>query len=167
MYLFTHAFDGSSPVCSGINGYPIPIYQLGFNEVLNEKIYGWKSSYTEYDKIWLGSDELEVPIYKQLATPNSKLSITGRNICKLIEKKTELPTYYYLMRYWGRSKKESKRSCPSCGNKWHKSGITKSKGISWFDFQCHKCRLVSHVASNIEGNNNSVIGEYVLVQRET
>ncbi len=160
LYFFTNAFDDSSPVCAGKSGMAIPLYELPLNQRQKQRLWAWQCSYIEYDKVWLGVDSLEIPMYKQLATHKSELAIEGIKLCRMLENKTGLPTYYYLMRYWGRQKGEKDRLCPSCGNKWRIKKKPRAKGIEKFDFKCNGCRLISHIAANLEGDINASIGEY-------
>jgi predicted nucleic acid-binding Zn ribbon protein len=161
LYLFTHIYDWESPLCRGDNGKPIPLYRLSNTHKDREAVYSWQHTYHQYDGIWLGSGELEIPAYKQLADPSSELSQQGRQICISIEKTTGVATYYFLMRYWGRRSGEDKRACPSCGRAWRSNHPIDHPGGWWqFAFQCHSCRLVSHVADSDEDERHAVIGEY-------
>jgi len=80
-----------------------------------QKALSWQRS----GRDWLLSGALEIPAYKKLADPTSELSVNGRELCARIEKATQKPTYYFLMRYWGRNDGEATRSRPLCGAKWH------------------------------------------------
>src|SRR5438445_471788 len=80
--------------------------------------YYWQSYYVEHDNIWLGSGTLEIGAYRELADPNSGLSEHGRSLCREIEAATKVPTFYYLLRFWGRAKGEDQRRCPGCGGEW-------------------------------------------------
>ncbi len=55
------------------------------------------------------SGAVEIPAYRQLADPNSLLSEDGRRLCREVESRTGIPTFYYLLRYWGRSKDDDER----------------------------------------------------------
>ena len=98
-------------------------------------------------------------MYKQLANPNSELSEQGRNICFTIEKTTQIPTYYYLIRYWGR-KNEADRKCPGCGGKWFIPSDINEPKFHQFEFMCSKCKLVSHIPSSCDNERYARIGEY-------
>jgi predicted nucleic acid-binding Zn ribbon protein len=50
-YLFTHAFDNTSPLCSGETGKPIPLYLLPISDL--DRAYFWAYSYRYHDRIWL------------------------------------------------------------------------------------------------------------------
>ena len=160
LYLFTHAFDDESPLCRGDNGRPVPVYRLKYASCERSEIYRWQCTYRELDSIWLDSGKLEIPAYKLLAEPDGELALAGREICARIEKTTGIPTYYYLMRYWGRKKNEEKRKCPGCGRSWHKYNMIEQEyEIPDFFFQCDRCRLVSSIASNFEDERHAVIGD--------
>jgi len=162
MYLFTRMNDWESPICRGDNGNPVPLYLLPGEHEDREKIYFWQRKYRDYDSIWMGCGELEIPVYKQLAAPGSELGLTGREICAYIEKATGVPTYYYLMRHWGRRKGEDQRACPACGQKWAQAYKAKMNDSPFhaFDFMCEPCRLVSHVSSACDDERHAVIGEW-------
>ncbi len=51
LYLFTHAFDFTSPVTLGSNGKSLPIYFLPLSDAERESAYFWASSYIEHDNI--------------------------------------------------------------------------------------------------------------------
>jgi predicted nucleic acid-binding Zn ribbon protein len=77
--------------------------------------------------------------YNQMAELKSDLTKLGREICAVLEKKTDVPVYYYLHRYYGVSAKaESKRRCPDCKGEW-----LLKEPIGIYDFCCKKCRLFS------------------------
>jgi predicted nucleic acid-binding Zn ribbon protein len=159
-YLFTHAFDDASPVCCGDSGEPIPVYLLPIPDQDRRDIYSWAGSYKHLDNIWLHSGALEIPAYKQLADPESELSVTGRELCARIEKATEKPTFYYLMRYWGRNDGEATRPCPLCGGEWRISDQNADTApFHKFPFKCDGCRLVSRIAVSFEDERHARIGE--------
>lgn len=161
LYLYTHMFDVYSPICAGSNGRPIPPYLLPLSALQTESIYSWAGSYRCHDDLQISCGALEIPGYKEVATPGSELSKAGRAICREIEEATSMPTYYYLMRYWGRREGEENRVCPSCGGFWKsKTESEQGPGIDWFDFRCDDCRLVSHLASSFEDERHARIGEY-------
>ncbi len=162
LYLYTNLNEWVSPICRGDTGEQIPVYLLPGEHEDREKINFWQRSYQSHDSIWMGCGELEIATYKQLATPFSGLAEDGREICAYIEKITGIPTYYYLMRYWGRRTNEERRKCPGCGNKWHiesKSELDPPPFFE-FDFMCEKCRLVSHISSSDDDERHAVIGEW-------
>ena len=161
LYLFTHAFDNVSPVCCGDTGFSIPLYLLPVTQKTREELYFWAGSYKAHDKIWLDSGALEIPAYKQLADPESNLSVTGRGLCAEIERLTKTPTFYYVHRYWGRNDGEAIRPCPICGSKWHSSESPEERQAFYkFHFRCEHCRLVSHCADSTDDERHARIGEF-------
>ena len=161
LYLFTHAFDVASAVCSGKDRSPVALHLLPLGDVGRQEICNWQTSYRQHDAIWLECGELEIPAYRQLADPQSELSSGGRELCETVEQSTGLPTYYYLMRHWGRKKGEERRKCPLCGKSWqNKTAGRTARELHWFDFRCLRCRLVSDVASTNEDERHATIGEY-------
>jgi predicted nucleic acid-binding Zn ribbon protein len=160
LYLYTHLFDRGSPVYANGLDYAIPAYLLPLKETQREYLVHWAISYRNHDRIWIGSGALEVQAYKQLADPASELSKEGREHCAEIEAITNKPTYYYLLRYHGRQRREDQRRCPLCGKPWAVTkGIGKSSRFDRFDFQCDRCRLISHQASDCN-ERLAHIGEY-------
>lgn len=161
LYLFTHAFDWASPVCRGDGKKPVPVFSLPLAEPQKSDLYSWQNAYSDHDKIWIGSGKLEVPAYRQLADPRSDLAASGRDLCREIETATGVPTYYYLMRYWSRSKGEDHRPCPGCGKEWMAVRKEDSSARFWlFDFKCDPCRLVSHLGDTPDGGRRARIGEF-------
>jgi predicted nucleic acid-binding Zn ribbon protein len=161
LYLFTHAFGDTSPVCCGDSDEPIPVYLLPIPDQDRQDLYSWSGSYKDLDNVWLVSGALEIPAYKQLADPTSELSVTGRELCARIEKATQKPTFYYLTRYWGRNDGEATRPCPLCGGEWRLSDqIEEIAPFHKFSFKCDSCRLVSHIAVSTEDERHARIGEY-------
>jgi len=130
LYLFTHAFDWISPVCRGDGEAPIPVCLLPVSFEQKEQLYFWQRSYYHHDNIWLGSGALEVGAYRQLAVPDSELAQHGRDLCREIETATGVPTFYYLMRFWGRPKGENERPCPRCGSDWKIANRRRSRDDS-------------------------------------
>lgn len=161
LYLFTHAFNWASPVCRGDTGEPVPMHTLPISFVQKEDLYRWQRSYCEHDRIWLGSGALEIAAYRQLVEPESDLSRSGRDLSRDIEAATGVPTFYYLMRYWGRRKGDEERRCPGCGATWRVSGeIVKPARFFEFGFRCKSCRLVSNLADCPDGCRHARIGEF-------
>ncbi len=161
LYLYSHALVSTSPICLGSSGEPLPIYFLPLKPSVRERAYFWSSAYTYHEGVWLGSGELELPAYKQRVEPGSGLSREGRDICKLVEEQTGIPTYYYLDRFWGREKGESKRLCPGCGKTWRiRKNISAPETFSNFRFLCKPCRLVSNDAVDCSDEERAVLGEY-------
>lgn len=162
LYMSTDAFDDSSPVRMGSTGTRLPVFFLPLTELERERVYFWMSAYRAHDRIWLYSGSLESPAYKELASPDSALSQEGRELCRTIESYTDIPTYYYLDRFWGRRQGEEQRCCPGCGNPWARApgSPLSHHEFSNFAFQCCTCRLVSHIGPSTEDERHARIGEY-------
>jgi predicted nucleic acid-binding Zn ribbon protein len=159
LYLFTHAFKESSPVCRADDGAAVPLYLLPIEQVDREGLFWWMRMYRHLDQVWLDSGHLEVPAYRQLADPKSDFSMRGRKLAKTVETATGLPTYYYLLRYWGRRAGEARRRCPGCGGKWAVTATT-DKGLNKHELRCEPCRLISRVADDWSEPSRAVIGEW-------
>lgn len=161
LYLFTTAFGVDSPVCRGDGERPVPVFKLPMAFETKEEMYGWQGSYSSHDHVWLRSGALEIGAYRQLAEIDSELSQTGRDLCQEIEASIGVPTYYYLMRYWGRARGEENRVCPGCGGAWSmEPPAASSRQFHHFDFKCDPCRLVSHVGCSVDGGRHFRIGEF-------
>jgi hypothetical protein len=149
LFLHTDMFKSGSPVGSPEFWRVVPVYRLPISHQQRDYLLRWTRTYRDHDCIWVGSGKLEVPTYREMADPRSELSREGREHCRIIEESTGIPTYYYLFRYHGRSKKEKQRRCPLCRGTWQ---VTSPKGVkkfSRFEFRCKPCRLVSNIASSI------------------
>ena len=168
LYLFTHAFDDGPVFCRGDNGKPVPSYHFPIPYRERESIYFWQANYRHHDHVWLGCGTLEIPAYRELADPTSELSQHGRDLCRQVEEATGIPTFYFLMRYWGRRKNEASRECPGCGRSWRTSNAAEKSAELWqFAFQCHKCRLVSHLCVSSEHERHAAIGEFKSARAKT
>jgi len=161
LYLFTYFNDWESPLCRGDNDKRIPLYKIPGSHEDREAVHFWQRSYRDLDSIWLGCGRLEIPTYRELAEVDSELSQQGRDSCMKIEAATGVPTYYFLMRYWGRQKGEANRLCPGCGRPWRtKIPRSPKKQFCEFTFQCTRCRLVSHLPDSVNEPRNANIGEW-------
>jgi predicted nucleic acid-binding Zn ribbon protein len=162
LYLYTHLFDSGSPIRVGGFDYSIPLYLLPLKETQREYLVRWARSYRNHDAMWIDSGSLEMQAYKQLADPNSDLSKEGREHCVEIEAITRKPTYYYLIRFYGRRQGEDGRRCPLCGRRWAiRNTLGQTRRFDHFAFKCDRCRLVSNRACDNNDNKRLArIGEY-------
>ena len=138
--LYTDYAESDSPVVCGDCGKTVPLYKLPhlFNENEHHGVLGWKEAYSEIDGLWLYclSDRFT---YRQLNKLDSQLSKIGLDICKELEKATNIPTYYYLFHSNGLSGKiKTPAVCPSCGANWKLTGEK-----TFIGYKCDKCRLVA------------------------
>ena len=153
LYFVVECLDWRPPLARGDNGMIIPLYRVPITDEERDLLCGWVWRYKSFDGVWIGCGELEMQAYRVLADPESECSKWGREHCQAIEKATGVPTYYYLMRYFGREyAEEKKRRCPCCGKSWlvkYPVEEVQEKPFWKFDFQCKKCRLVSHFATDV------------------
>ncbi|WP_371824040.1 DUF2310 family Zn-ribbon-containing protein [Hahella sp. HN01] len=143
------------------DGKGVPLYHLPVSDEVRENIYRWNLSYQAHDQLWIDSGSLEIPAYKEMTDVNSELSEMGREYCRLIELATDLPTYYFLYRYWGRGQDEAHRKCPGCGGRWRTSEPLDGRREYWlFPFKCDPCRLVSGAGVEMDDDDLALIGEW-------
>ncbi|HNC44958.1 MAG TPA: DUF2310 family Zn-ribbon-containing protein [Acidobacteriota bacterium] len=160
LFLFTTAFDEGSPVCCGDTGERLPAYLIPIDDDEREHLFFWSREYNHLDNIWLRSGELEIPAYQQLASPASGLAQDGRRLAEKVEAALGIPTYYFLMRYYGREEGETQRTCPGCNGQWLIEENLHSKPFWKFPFRCEKCRLVSRLADTVDEDDFAYIGEF-------
>lgn len=141
--LETNFYTLESPITCGICRCPIPFYRLDLTEdnLLGVKI--WNETYSRCDGLFIGSGVGEYWGYRQISSFSSALSQEAYKLCRDIEKTTHNPTYYFLSKYYGRSKnEEKKRRCPKCRGKW----LLKTPWHGYYHFKCDRCRLLSNIA---------------------
>ena len=160
LFLFTTAFDDGSPICCGDTGEPLPAYLIPIDDNERDDLFFWSREYNRLDHIWLGSGDLEIPAYQQLASPASGLAQDGRRLAEKVEAALGIPTYYFLMRYYGREEGETQRTCPGCNGQWLIEENLHSKPFWKFPFRCEKCRLVSRLADTVDEDDFAYIGEF-------
>ena len=134
---------------------PIPLYEVparpdglynGNVHDLHDYLRSWKSDYASCDSLQMNCTNGERFALRQMGDANSSLSRQGRAIAGYIEEALELPTFYYLHHYRGRSlQSERARLCPVCGGEWRLN----EKRHDLFDFKCDACRLLSNIALSI------------------
>ncbi|MBW8687282.1 DUF2310 family Zn-ribbon-containing protein [Chitinophaga rhizophila] len=132
-------WGGSSPVRSGDNFAPIPLYALPYTYTRHrsyEDINSWSKDYEGIDGLWFRGSMGERPFHNYLTDIGSPLTMQGRGICDRLEQLTGKPSYYYLFNY---DRREMEHSCPSCGREWQLT----HKMLEKFDLRCDPCRLVS------------------------
>ena len=142
--LYTKYTSLEVPLRCGTCFLPVPLYRLprmeddGYND-----IFKWESNYQACDTLWMNCTTIERTVERQLSHLNSDLSKQGLELCRQIFQKTGVPTYYYLLRYGGRSmKQERARLCPSCGGEW----LLPERWENRFDFRCDCCYLLSNIS---------------------
>ena len=144
LLLYTRWLRIGSPLRCGECRDDIPLYRIPkFPSGEYFEILGWEMDYQACYTLQMGCATGEKFGLREMGELNSSLSQRGLEICREIEKLTGTPTYYYLRRYNGRSKKsERARLCPSCIGAW----ILPEKWHDKFDFRCDKCHLLSNIA---------------------
>ncbi len=168
LYLVTHAFDTGSPIGAPELSQGVPAYALPLSDDVRDDLVSWAQDYRAHDRVWLSSGPLELPAYKELAVVASDVSKRGRRLCKLIERATGKPTYYYLPRYYAYARAEADRRCPSCGRGWRAKGLGPAAAAFWnFEFRCRRCRLVSDSGVSIDGARYARIGDFAARHRPT
>jgi predicted nucleic acid-binding Zn ribbon protein len=109
-------------------------------------IISWQSDYQACDNLQMNCKTGERFGIRELSGHNSSLTGQGIKICKLIMNNTDIPTYYYLYRHHGRSRKsELQRKCPQCNQSW----FFEDPVHNLFDFKCDQCHLFSNIAFSI------------------
>ncbi|OOF69640.1 Zn-ribbon-containing protein [Rodentibacter caecimuris] len=144
--LYTTHLQSCSPIHSGFDFAPIPLYkQLKNQPHLSQDIVKWQENWQAYDQLQMNSAGLENQALTEISDFDSKLSKHGRYLAWELEKLTNIPTYYYLYRVGGKSLiEEQNRCCPSCGSAW---AITPPL-FEIFHFKCEQCRLISNLSWN-------------------
>ncbi|WP_346354079.1 DUF2310 family Zn-ribbon-containing protein [Azotosporobacter soli] len=142
-FLYTNYLSLESPLRCGDCFGSIPLYKIPTtkdDEYVD--VMTWESDYRACDTLQMNCSTGERFALKELSQANSSLSKRGIDICRRITTLTTVPTYYYLLRSSGRSKKaELQRKCPCCNENW----LLKEPLHGLFDFQCNSCRLLSNV----------------------
>jgi len=125
---------------------PIPLYKIPPTD--GDEYYNlvcWQSDYSACDSLQMNCATLERAATREMSRHDSSLSSRGLEVSRIITASTKIPTYYYLYRNGGRSKKmELQRKCPSCGGHW-----LLDERLHFFDFRCDKCLLLSNVAWDV------------------
>lgn len=166
LYLFTHAFDTTSAVRAEDFEAIVPLFSLPISLQDRRDLQSWAEHHRDHDRLWLLSGRLELPAYRELADPRSMLAMGGKELCRIIEKATKKPTYYYLKRYYAHRHDEAQRACPGCGRAWSvRRTNPKATEFARFEFRCRRCRLVSHCGVSIDGARYARIGEFEGVAR--
>lgn len=145
LILFTTYLQIQGPIRCGDCFRPVPLYRLPrFKGENFQEVNCWDADYKSCDSLFMNSLTGERFGYGEISKIDSSLSERGRSICKDLERCTGKAVYYYLHRYYGRSKAaEAARRCPSCRREWRLS-----ERWHLFDFKCDGCRIVSNISSS-------------------
>lgn len=158
--LFSSLVDGLSPICCMDTDERLPLYMIPIDDDVRERLYFWSREYNRMDGIWMSSGELEIPAYEQIATACSMLAKEGRKLAAQVESALNIPVYYFITRYYGRGKNDSKRCCPECGKDWRYEIATSKSHFLNLPFRCSECRLVSQSANADYDDSHAQIGEF-------
>jgi len=147
LILFTTYIQIQSPVRCGDCFRPVPLYRLPrFKNNEFTEVISWADDWKACDSLFMGSTTGERFGYREMSQIDSSLSRHGRAICAHFEQGTGNAAYYYLHRYYGRSRAvEEARKCPGCGGEWRLA----ERWHNLFDFRCEKCRVVSSLSSAV------------------
>jgi predicted nucleic acid-binding Zn ribbon protein len=145
-------YGWSSPLICGDTNTPIPLYKIPYTDVENtcyDNIWNWERHHKSLYHLWLGSQEVtEEFAANQMQDVYSEHNKKGRDLCRIIEEKTGVSTFYFLFNYRNWSKQEDlDRKCPITGNEW---GISDKTNKPFVDFKCDESRLVSELSANCE-----------------
>ena len=115
--LYTTHLQSCSPIHSGENFAPIPLYkQLKNQPHLSQDVLKWQENWQACDQLQMNGAALEQAALSEISDVQSRLSKHGRYLAQEIEKQSGVPTYYYLYRVGGESPaQERRRCCPQCG----------------------------------------------------
>lgn len=139
--LYTTYLDTCSPLYDGEQFAPIPLYRLKDQE-LSEALLNWQQNWQACDLLQMKGVILEENALRQISDNKSELAIEGLALCKQLEEKTQIPTFYYLYRLGADEVEERDRKCPACNRDWRLS----SPLHDIFYFKCERCRLISNLS---------------------
>lgn len=144
--LYTSYVHMCSPLRSGDNLLPIPLYQIPatFNGD-HKRIIKWQSEWQACDELQMAAaTQAEFAALHEISEVDSDLYRRGWDLRGRIEYLTKIPTYYYLYRVGGESKEaEQQRVCPKCGSPDWK--LTEPL-LDMFHFRCEPCRIISNLS---------------------
>jgi predicted nucleic acid-binding Zn ribbon protein len=148
--LYTHYSLADSPLVRGDSGDVVSLYRVPITDRDRVEAYVWQRLYRSLDDVYMATSDLEMEAYRALADLESDCSIRGRELCLIIETATNVPTYYYLKRNYGREDaEEKKRQCPDCGKPWFVEHPER-KTFWKYNFMCEECRLISDIAETVD-----------------
>ncbi|QIW16016.1 hypothetical protein A4G20_06555 [Pasteurellaceae bacterium RH1A] len=139
--LYTTHLETASPLHSGDDFWAIPLYTLK-DQALSQKILKWQEDWQACDQLQMNGNILEAAALAEISEHTSRLSQRGIALCQEIEKKTAIPTYYYLYRLGQDEAQEQDRKCPCCSKPWKLAEPLHEI----FHFQCEACRLISNLS---------------------
>lgn len=139
----------SSPLLDGVTLQGIPLYKIPYTQPDHpcyDNVWSWYRQAEALYRLWLGSQPVsEAFALEQMQSPNSEHSKIGRELCRIIEQSTGVPTYYFLMNYRDWTKAEDmEQKCPLTGQDW----LLPANTYHYIDFKCDESRLVSELSQN-------------------
>ncbi|MDI5830316.1 Zn-ribbon-containing protein [Shewanella xiamenensis] len=144
--LYTSYVHMCSPLRSGDNLLPIPLYQIPatFNGD-HKRVIRWQTEWQACDELQMAAaTKAEFAALEELSSPNSDLFRRGWDLRGRIEYLTKIPTYYYLYRVGGQDlQSELARPCPRCGSH---TWMLDEPLLDMFHFRCEPCRIVSNLS---------------------
>jgi predicted nucleic acid-binding Zn ribbon protein len=151
LILFNRFYSQEIPLRCGDCFGLVPLYNIPFEDVKQyepyDDLYSWQRNYNGCDTLQLGCTLAEHWALRQMGRHKSQLSKQGRKLCRRLEKLLNVPVYYSLHRYYGKSwKREERRKCPRCHSDWK----LPEELHGGFHFRCGKCRLLSNIAYWLE-----------------
>lgn len=138
--LYTTLFSRVSPLHCGDCFQPVPLYLIPpISNDSYQELLDWQTAYKACDTLYIQSRALEQEAIYEMAWLKSKLTKRGRKFCRMIEKSTGIPTYYYLHHFpWQKADQEERR-CPDCDSAWR----LPRPWHNLFYYKCDSSRLLS------------------------
>lgn len=145
--LYTTYLQSCSPLHSGDNLQPIPLYKNLRNKPhLAMDAIKWQENWQACDQLQMNAASLEIEALAQISQFDSTLNKHGYHLAQEIEQHTRIPTYYYLYRVGEENyQQEAQLRCPRC----HKNWRLDKPLHDIFHFKCDTCRLVANFSWNL------------------
>lgn len=141
LILFMHLLRTEPPVvCGNCDGH-VGLYRLPtLEDDMGERgsILSWESAYKACDTLYLNSGVGKSFGASQIFGPQSKLTRSGRAICRELSRKMQVPVYYFLHML----EDELPSICPLCRSAVESDG----QRLGRFRVICSRCRFVTLVS---------------------
>lgn len=136
--LITDYISEESPLTCGRCNLKVPLHQLpNYTDKDCTSIKRWVQNYKACDTLQMNSDVGEEWALNQMQNIDSSLSKQGLNICRVVEQKTKIPTYYYLHNY--NHIKTNTAKCSTCNNPWR----LEHSIHNFYAYKCNVCKVIS------------------------
>lgn len=143
LILYTTHLDSCSPIRSGQDLKPIPVYRLLKEQPeLAQAIIQWQENWQACDQLQMNGTVLEKHALQEISEIQSALSQQGLALSQAITEATGISVFYYLYRLGKDPEIEQNRPCPNCGKKWRLAKPLHEI----FHFKCNDCRLISNLS---------------------